>query len=223
MRKLEVAIYGLIAILIALGVYLSHWQEEFFLERYIVEDGPLEWGTFVMLTLSGFLMLGRAWRLRQGRSRIFLGVTVLAGLVLLFGAGEEISWGQRVFGIETPEFLAEHNRQRETNLHNLEVYGLNLNKLIFSNLLGVFLVVYLLVLPRVATRHEAVEKLTTRWGIPLPTGRQVVVWILAMALPAVIVTTHKRDEVREACAGLIVFATLMYPRNRWIYDADREI
>jgi hypothetical protein len=46
------------------------------------------------------------------------------GLAFVFflGAGEEISWGQRIFGIETPEAWAEVNVQRETNLHNLEVF-----------------------------------------------------------------------------------------------------
>ncbi len=34
-------------------------------------------------------------------------------------AMEEISWGQRLFNIETPEFFKEHNQQREMNLHNL--------------------------------------------------------------------------------------------------------
>ena len=140
-----------------------------------------------------------------------------------FGAGEEISWGQRIFGIETPEAFAEHNRQGETNLHNLEIYRVNLNKLIFSNLLGVFLVFYVLVLPALATRKPTVEKLTTQWAVPLPTRLQIVVWILALALPELLVTTHKKAEVGEACAGLIVFATLMNPRNRWIYEGERKV
>ena len=46
---------------------------------------------------------------------------VYLGLALLFffGAGEEISWGQRIFGLKTPESLAQFNKQDELNLHNL--------------------------------------------------------------------------------------------------------
>jgi len=46
---------------------------------------------------------------------------VYLGLALLFffGAGEEISWGQRIFGFKTPEPLAQVNKQDELNLHNL--------------------------------------------------------------------------------------------------------
>jgi hypothetical protein len=42
-------------------------------------------------------------------------------LLFLFGAGEEISWGQRVFGFQTPESLTSINRQNELTLHNLEI------------------------------------------------------------------------------------------------------
>ena len=36
----------------------------------------------------------------------------------LIFALEEISWGQRIFGIESPEFFLGHNYQQETNIHN---------------------------------------------------------------------------------------------------------
>ena len=32
---------------------------------------------------------------------------------------EEISWGQRIFDIDTPEALKEVNVQKEINIHNL--------------------------------------------------------------------------------------------------------
>jgi len=48
---------------------------------------------------------------------------VYLGLALLFffGAGEEISWGQRIFGFKTPAPLAQVNKQDELNLHDLTV------------------------------------------------------------------------------------------------------
>lgn len=44
------------------------------------------------------------------------------GYALLFfvAFGEEISWGQRIFGLETPEQLARINVQGETNFHNID-------------------------------------------------------------------------------------------------------
>ena len=42
----------------------------------------------------------------------------MGGTVLLFTAGEEISWGQHIFGYPTPDWIAERNSQEEFNLHN---------------------------------------------------------------------------------------------------------
>jgi hypothetical protein len=44
-------------------------------------------------------------------------------LLFLFGAGEEISWGQRIFNIETPPSLQEINEQDEITVHNIEING----------------------------------------------------------------------------------------------------
>ena len=43
-------------------------------------------------------------------------------MLFLFGAGEEISWGQRILGFQTPEPLSQVNRQEEFNLHNLSAW-----------------------------------------------------------------------------------------------------
>ena len=55
--------------------------------------------------------------LKSKRNYFYLGL----GLLFFFCAGEEISWGQRIIGIPTTEWLADHNLQGETNLHNLKV------------------------------------------------------------------------------------------------------
>ena len=45
----------------------------------------------------------------------------LLGSLFLFGAGEEISWGQRIFHFETPDFLGA-NLQHEFTIHNLPFF-----------------------------------------------------------------------------------------------------
>ncbi len=61
--------------------------------------------------------------------------------------GEEISWGQRIFNIETPWFLAEANAEKETNLHNLVIGETSVNTLVFGKLLGLGLGMFLTVIP----------------------------------------------------------------------------
>jgi hypothetical protein len=45
---------------------------------------------------------------------------LLLALLFFVGFGEEISWGQRLFHLNTPEYIQTHNMQGEINLHNLE-------------------------------------------------------------------------------------------------------
>lgn len=55
------------------------------------------------------------------RQRQRLAMILAIATVLLLGLmiGEELSWGQRIFGWGTPSFLAEINSQSEINLHNI--------------------------------------------------------------------------------------------------------
>ena len=55
------------------------------------------------------------------RQRQRLAMILAIATVLLLGlmVGEELSWGQRIFGWGTPSFLAEINSQSEINLHNI--------------------------------------------------------------------------------------------------------
>ena len=46
-------------------------------------------------------------------------VYILGGIVLVFAAGEEISWGQRIFNFATPDFLIPLNASNEFNVHNI--------------------------------------------------------------------------------------------------------
>jgi hypothetical protein len=38
---------------------------------------------------------------------------------MMFVSLEEISWGQRIFGLSTPDWFQQHNTQREISVHNL--------------------------------------------------------------------------------------------------------
>jgi len=44
-------------------------------------------------------------------------------LSFIFGCGEEISWGQRIFHFKTPDSLEKINVQKETNIHNIRFFS----------------------------------------------------------------------------------------------------
>ena len=81
-----------------------------------IEDGPVETLTAVFMFLAALLLLLTAAR---GQGRFLRGACLLGGLAFLFAGGEEISWGQRIFGFATPDFLGNLNAAGETNLHNI--------------------------------------------------------------------------------------------------------
>jgi hypothetical protein len=82
------------------------------------EDGPVEWATVAALLLAAAVALVAGWRRPRGGGvhRVFL---LALGAVCLVGALEEMSWGQRLLGVETPAFFEEHSDQREINAHNV--------------------------------------------------------------------------------------------------------
>jgi hypothetical protein len=85
----------------------------------LIEDGPVEWLQFVCLVLIAPTYFWLARHLRS-RGQTWIAVLyLLAGIGVVFIAGEEISWGQRIIGWATPESIAAINKQEETNIHNV--------------------------------------------------------------------------------------------------------
>ena len=87
--------------------------------RLVVEDSLIEDLTAVLLSLAGILLFVTG---RMERKALRRWIYVLGGILALFVAGEEISWGQRIFGYPTPDWIAEKNSQNEFNLHNLHFF-----------------------------------------------------------------------------------------------------
>ncbi|MBN1264017.1 MAG: hypothetical protein JXA25_00885 [Anaerolineales bacterium] len=83
------------------------------------EDRFMETAFFLMILAAALLLASAAGRTPRGHLRS--SYTIAAAIVLII-ALEEISYGQRIFGWNTPEFLQKSNIQGETNLHNLLNY-----------------------------------------------------------------------------------------------------
>jgi hypothetical protein len=107
----------LIATLVIFAVQINRDIFRFLLQ----EDGPAEWLSAIAFILTGLISFRIAvGRFKAGHTwQAWLFVAV--ALVMLFAGGEEISWGQRIFGWETPQELIDVNDQGETNLHNIGI------------------------------------------------------------------------------------------------------
>ena len=100
----------------ALGVALA--GPEWVPPGWTREDGPIEYASFAAFLSASVLAFVAASRIRRAHGPAL--AAVVLGTVLLVAAGEEISWGQRLFGAETPAVLVDGNRQDELNLHNID-------------------------------------------------------------------------------------------------------
>jgi hypothetical protein len=80
----------------------------------------------------------------------------IAGGLLVWAALEEISFGQRIFGIETPDSWKEINDQDELNLHNID-------KLFFDRLLDRATIALVFVASFLRIRNQR-----SLWDIPMP-------------------------------------------------------
>jgi hypothetical protein len=83
------------------------------------EDRLFEWAQVALFLMAAFLSYRIASVHLADRRYLMTAVFILLAGCMFFSAGEEISWGQRLFGWETPEAWRERNIQEETTIHNL--------------------------------------------------------------------------------------------------------
>jgi hypothetical protein len=86
------------------------------------EDRLFENAQFLFFFLSSAVAFLTALFFLRKRSALqavlFLGLAV----GLFFISGEEISWGQRIIGFETPYYFEQYNLQKESTFHNIGTF-----------------------------------------------------------------------------------------------------
>jgi len=85
----------------------------------IQEDHILENLQFVFYFLASVWALLIAVRFSRTKRPFHSGMYGLLAFALFFTAGEEISWGLRIFHYIVPHYFRIHNIQQETTIHNL--------------------------------------------------------------------------------------------------------
>ncbi len=183
-----------------------------FHDGFAQEDGPIEWSTAIFLFVSSLVLARRS--IEQARDGAWVATLLVAlyALLFFFASGEEISWGQRVFGWETTEFFAENNFQNETNLHNLVVGETQLAKTLFGSVLTTVLLLYLVVLPLMYSRFNWVQSFADALAIPVPGLRHAALAFGASLLIAV-VDLPRKWEVYEFIFSLIALSIFIAPTN----------
>lgn len=107
---IKLSFYLLIYLIIFFTHLIIHLNASNIFNQTMIEDGFLEWATVSVSILATILFFfASAFGVRFA---FFLGI-----FWLIF-AMEEISWGQRVLAIESPQLVEKYNYQKELNFHN---------------------------------------------------------------------------------------------------------
>ena len=154
------------------------------LARLGAEDALFEnIGAAAFFIASGLFLL--AFARSSAGANTFFGIKtkrnvyfLLLSALMFVCFAEEISWGQRIFGWQTPAWLAAVNAQGETNIHNLLPFSakdstgtrkpffellLNMNRL-----LAIFTLAYTILLPLIVRHSDLAGDFVRYAGVPVP-------------------------------------------------------
>lgn len=136
------------------------------------EDGPIEslgaiyfliasilyFASFVQS--SGLDLDKKSPQIKKNYFYIFFSVLFFVGF------GEEISWGQRLMDLEAPQIFQEINKHKETNLHNLKIFGKGMLRP--DIWFFIFWFSYCLILPAMNKYSLESRNYMVRIGFPVP-------------------------------------------------------
>ncbi len=229
-----VSLYLAIPVFYTLLVIIQYYSEL----RLMEEDGIVEYIGAISFLLTSIIFF-YLFRKSRGSKHTFIGkhlnlnlFFLFLGLIFFFGFGEEISWGQRIIGWDTPTSLAEANAQQETNIHNLWIFQayredgsykgflelfLNMNRL-FS----VFWLLFCIICPLLYHYTNWGKSLIQFLGIPivdLPLGG---LFLFNFIIFRCFIAYHdpiaeELDEVKEMIYAVIFFLVALNFKNRRNY------
>jgi hypothetical protein len=166
-------LYGHAVVLILLGQHDA---------RFLSEDGPIENGTAAVLVAGAVLALARGSRSGGRRDWRGLATGLFLAVVLVFGAGEELSWGQRMLGYASPAFFQEMNSHGEVTLHNLVFGWFRLNFHVFGPPMVLATLLWAFCANRAVKARPAFRRIVRSWDLPVPRLRHA--WLLVLVLVA---------------------------------------
>jgi hypothetical protein len=164
-------------ILITLYLVASYWVLLYILtfEQAIyltIEDGFTETLSVICVLLAGGLFVylffrsknaGVKYPLRLRRNYFYL----LLGLFCMVIIGEEINWGQRILGLNAPEWMGERN-SNELNLHNLDTlfYFIGV-RVTAGKLYFAFVLLYFALIPFTVALSTKIKVLLAKIQLPV--------------------------------------------------------
>ena len=178
------------------------FDEELYL-LIIREDGVIEYLTASFLLFASIKLFFLFLKIYKKYSVFNFGLLSYS-LVLFFGFGEEISWGQRIFGIQSPSFFSENNFQGEINIHNMMVMGVDLNRWIFTYVLVLIFTFYFLITPIMYYKNKFPKTVVNRFSFLIPNYLYSSIFLIT-TLIINLNLAEKVSEVWECSFAVTIF------------------
>ncbi|MDX9883434.1 MAG: hypothetical protein RBS73_15340 [Prolixibacteraceae bacterium] len=215
-QKLDLTTTDLIIYFMVLGLIAYSFVTLAFAKNLLValvaEDGPAENLTALMLFAASLVSIYRMKQYGKFKKYGWVIAQFFLALAFFFAAGEELSWGQRIFNIESGEFFQQNNLQGETNLHNLMIGNVKVNTLVFSRLLFVALILYFVFLEFMAKKVTWIGRLVRSFNLPLPKLHHTVMMLFsAIIIQGVYYSRH--SELLECVFAAIFFLIFLNPKK----------
>ncbi|MCG3118587.1 MAG: hypothetical protein ALAOOOJD_00807 [bacterium] len=178
------------------------------------EDGIAEDLQVLLFVAALALCVPVVSRIWKTGAKVFALMYAMFGLGLFFIIGEELSWGQRIFGWETSTEMKAINKQEETNIHNIEGVG---DKIKWVHVLigayGTFLPLFFLRAQLRSRPHDAASLLVPHYTL-LPYFVTTLLWRLQSNLwkppKSLYFVITEYSEVMELVLALAFFMVLFY-------------
>lgn len=206
---IEKVVLFVLATTMLVATYWAFFAKEQF-AAFVQEDSVAEYATAAFFAVMAFLCLKRFVGYLRANARLAALTWFGLFLVTFFVFGEEISWGQRIFNVQSGEFFKEFNTQDETNLHNLKFNGVSINRLVFSKIVTIAMGIYFLVLPYLVYKVQWLNRLFFKWKIPLPKIYHIVALLLCTFV-IMVIPVPKNWELWEMAFSFIFFLVLYSP------------
>lgn len=134
----------------------------------IREDSLLEYSQTIFYLLASIISLIMVFQFHYSQNYIHAFLYVILTIGLLFIAIEEISWGQRIFDFDNPDYFTHNNVQNEVSLHNLSAIQPYLKIIyILIGLYGTLAWLIKLVLAKKLSKHNLLNFVIPAWYISL--------------------------------------------------------
>ena len=194
--------YMILMLVLCLIPIIFLFDEELYL-LIIREDGVIEYLTASFLLFASIKLFFLFLKIYKKYSVFNFGLLSYS-LVLFFGFGEEISQGQRIFGIQSPSFFSENNFQGEINIHNMMVMGVDLNRWIFTYVLVLIFTFYFLITPIMYYKNKFPKTIVNRFSFLIPNYLYSSIFLIT-TLIINLNLAEKVSEVWECSFAVTIF------------------